>query len=73
MDLDVKGGASIKKHYPHALQIFVDPQASYDAIMKRLVDRGKLSMEDIQNRLARMPEEMKIGKTFDHTVFNPDG
>ncbi len=68
-DVDVKGGLSIKNHYPEALLIFIRPP-SFEALKARLVNRKTESAVTLQRRLERVSMEMELGAKFDHEVVN---
>lgn len=68
-DIDVKGGLSIKQHYPEALLIFIRPP-SFEILKERLTKRKTEDSEALARRLARVPMELELGKTFDHEVVN---
>lgn len=70
-DVDVKGGLSIKKHYPAALLIFIRPP-SIDTLKDRLLKRHTEEPSSLQRRLARVPMEMELGNKFDHQVVNDE-
>lgn len=71
LDIDVKGAQSIKKIYgDNALIIFV--KAPIEEIKKRLLKRGTESVEDIQVRLDRLPEELTYEDLCDVTIENID-
>ncbi len=60
-DVDVKGGLSIKRHYPAALLIFIRPPST-DALKDRLVKRQTEDPETLRKRLARVQMELELGK-----------
>ena len=68
-DVDVKGGLSIKRLYPEALLVFIEPP-SLDILRERLRNRKTEDPETLRRRLARVPMEMELGKSFDHQVVN---
>ena len=68
-DVDVKGGLSIKRLYPEALLIFIEPPA-LDTLHERLRNRKTEDPETLRRRMARVPMEMELGKAFDHRVVN---
>jgi guanylate kinase len=70
-DVDVKGGLSIKKHYPAALLVFIAPP-SVATLHARLEGRHTESATTIGRRMERVPMELELGKKFDHTVVNDD-
>lgn len=72
LDLDIKGGLNVQKAYPgNSLSIFIKPP-SVEVLAQRLVKRGTDSPEQIKIRLDRMPEEMELGKQFDHQIVNSE-
>jgi guanylate kinase len=70
-DLDVKGGLSIKRAYPHALLIFIAPP-DIDTLRERLINRRTEDPDTLKRRLDRVPMEMTLGEQFDHRVVNDD-
>ncbi len=70
-DIDVNGGLSIKRQYPDALLIFIQPP-SIGVLRERLVKRGSENDATLQRRLDRVPMEMEKGKAFDYQVVNDD-
>lgn len=70
-DVDVKGGLSIKQHYPQALLIFIRPP-SFEALKERLKKRKTEDVPALERRLERVSMEMELGKKFDHQVLNDD-
>ncbi len=69
LDLDVKGAASIKRHYLDALTIFIKPP-SLEILQERLVKRGTESAEVIAKRLARAEMELAQADKFDCVIIN---
>ena len=71
-DVDVKGGANIKKFYgSRAMSIFVQPP-SVEELRRRLNGRGTDAPEVIEQRLAKANYEMTFAPQFDHVVVNDD-
>lgn len=70
-DVDVKGALSIKKKYPQAVLIFVEPP-SPEELQKRLENRKTEDAATISRRMARVPMELAAGKEFDFRVVNDD-
>jgi guanylate kinase len=68
-DVDVKGALSIKRQYPEALLIFIQPP-SLEVLHDRLVNRKTESAESIRARVERVPMEMAMEKDFDYRVVN---
>ncbi len=71
LDLDVKGAANIKRYYPEALTIFIEPP-SLSVLHERLTRRGTESTEVIARRLARAEMEMAQADSFDCVVINQE-
>ena len=69
LDLDVKGAASIKRHYPDALTIFIKPP-SLEILKERLVKRGTESAEVVAKRLTRAEMELAQADKFDCVIIN---
>ncbi len=72
LDVDVKGGCNIKKHYrDKALSVFIQPP-SIDELKKRLVSRGTDSPEVIEDRLAKAEFELSFAPQYDVVIVNDD-
>jgi len=72
LDVDIKGGLNVQRAYPEeSVSLFVQPP-SVDELKRRLIARGTDSAEQIAIRMARIPEEMALGKQFDHQIINDD-
>ena len=72
LDVDVKGGCNIKKHYQaQALSVFIQPP-SIDELKKRLVSRGTDSAEVIEDRLAKAEFELSFAPQYDVVIVNDD-
>jgi guanylate kinase len=68
-DIDVKGGLSIKKLYPDALLIFVQPPG-VDKLFERLCNRHTENSTTLTRRMKRVPMELAMGAQFDRQVIN---
>lgn len=71
LDLDVKGAANIKRHYPDALTIFIRPP-SLEVLKQRLVKRGTDSAEIVHRRLERAEMELAQSDKFDCVIVNDE-
>jgi len=72
LDVDVKGGLSIKEFYKdRALAIFVLPP-SIEALAERLNARATDSTSSISSRLYKAKFELAFEDRFDVTVVNDD-
>ncbi len=69
MDIDVQGGASIRKAYPDGLFVFVIPP-SMRILEDRLRNRRTDSEEVIQTRLRNAKEELRYWKQYDYLIVN---
>ncbi len=71
LDVDVKGAASIKKHYPQALSLFILPPSEAE-LKRRLKRRGTETREQVRLRLQNAIAEMKKFNRFDYVIINKD-
>ena len=70
LDVDVKGGLSIKQFYKErALAIFVKPP-SIDELANRLQARNTDSASSISSRVFKAKFEMKFEDQFDEVIVN---
>jgi guanylate kinase len=67
--VDVQGALSIKKIFSGAILIFVKAP-SIDELKKRLLSRGKDTIEIINSRVNVARQELKNEKDFDFVVIN---
>ena len=72
LDVDVKGGCSIKSLYgDRALSLFIQPP-SVGELRRRLEGRGTDAPEVINDRLARASFELTFAPRFDKVIVNDD-
>ncbi len=71
LDIDVQGGAQIKKAYSHAITIFIMPP-SLEELALRLKKRGTDAMDVINTRLSNAKNEIKYSSCYDYQVINND-
>jgi len=69
LEVDVKGGINIKKHYPQATLIFILPP-SWKELEKRLKIRGTETDEKIKKRIERAKKEVEYAGYYDYSVIN---
>ena len=70
MDVDVKGGISVKKLYgDNALSIFIQPP-SIDTLRERLLARATDDIEEINKRVEKAAYELTFADKFDCRVVN---
>ena len=71
-DIDVVGGANIKGMFPNeTLSIFVMPP-SIDILKRRLIERGDVSIEEIDVRIKKAESELDYASKFDNIIINND-
>ena len=72
LDIDVKGGLSVKRIYgDKALLIFIQPP-SIEELRRRLEKRGTDSPEKIQQRVDKAAYELTFAPQFDVVITNDD-
>jgi guanylate kinase len=71
LDVDVQGGASVRRVRPDALTVFVYPP-SLEALRARLEARGTDSPEVIEERLGNAPGEMAQMSSYKYVIMNDD-
>ena len=69
--IEVEGGENIKKLFPDACKIFIIPP-SFEALGKRLRNRGTEEEETVLGRLQTAKEEIKRVSEYDYVVENDD-
>ena len=69
LDVDVQGGASMRRVRPDAVSVFIYPP-SLDALHQRLLSRGTDSPEVIAERLGNAPGEIAQWKHYDYVIMN---
>ena len=71
LDVDVQGGASVRRARPDAVSVFVYPP-SVDALRRRLLKRNTESPESVEKRLGNAPGELAQYREYDYLVMNDD-
>ena len=69
LEIEVKGGAQVKKLMPECVSIFILPP-SMKVLEERLRGRGTEDEETVQKRLATAREEIPHAKDYDYIVYN---
>jgi guanylate kinase len=69
LDVDVQGGASMRRVRPDAVSVFVYPP-SLDALHQRLLSRGTDAPEVIAERLGNAPGEIAQWLHYDYVIMN---
>ncbi|HEX9006451.1 MAG TPA: guanylate kinase [Bacteroidota bacterium] len=70
-DIDVKGGLSIKRQYPHALLIFIRPP-DLETLRRRLQNRRTEDAATLARRMERATMELELGTAFDCVCVNDE-
>ena len=71
LDVDVQGGASVRRARPDAVSVFIYPP-SVDALRRRLLKRNTESPEVVERRLRDAPGELAQYREYDYLVINDD-
>ena len=71
LDVDVQGGASVRRARPEAVSVFIYPP-SIEALRKRLLGRSTDLPEVVERRLQNAPGELKQYREYDYLVVNDD-
>ena len=69
MVIEVEGEANVKKIYPDAISIFLLPP-SMDVLKDRLINRGNVSHEDIEDRMKTAEREIATSIRYDYKIIN---
>lgn len=69
-DVDVKGATSLKNYFgSQALAVFIKPP-SLHTLIARLKNRATESPSDLENRIARVKQELLFEQSFDKILIN---
>lgn len=71
LDVDVQGGASVRRVRPDAVSVFIYPP-SIEALRKRLLQRSTDLPEVVETRLGNAPGELMQYREYDYLVVNDD-
>ncbi len=71
LDVDVQGGASVRRARPDSVSVFILPP-SIGALRERLAARNTESQASIERRLSAAPAELKQYEDYDYVVMNDD-
>ena len=70
LDLDVYGALKVKRMFgKKALLVFLMPPDN-KVLLERLINRSTENKQQIEKRLSRLPEEMKLAEKFDKIIIN---
>jgi len=71
LDVDVQGGASVRRARKDAVSVFVHPP-SIDALRQRLLKRATDAADVVETRLRNAPGELAEWREYDYLVMNDD-
>ena len=71
LDVDVQGGASVRRARKDAVSVFVYPP-SVDALRQRLLKRNTDAPEAVERRLGNAPGELAQYREYDYLVMNDE-
>ena len=71
LDVDVQGGASVRRARPDAVTVFIYPP-SVDSLRRRLLGRHSDAPEVVETRLGNAPGELAQYVHYDYLVVNDD-
>lgn len=69
LEIEVQGGAQIKKLAPDCVSVFITPP-SMEVLEKRLRGRGTENEETIRKRLETARRELPQAENYDYVVIN---
>ncbi len=71
LEIDIQGAMKVKENYPEGIFIFILPP-SLKELRRRLINRGRDSMEEIEKRLSKTMDEIRQIHSYDYFVVNDD-
>jgi guanylate kinase len=71
LDVDVQGGASVRRARPRAVSVFIYPP-SFDALRERLTARGTEQLAEVERRLGNAPGELVQWREYDYMIVNDE-
>ncbi len=71
LDVDVQGGASVRRARTDAVSVFIYPP-SIDALRQRLLTRNTDPPDVVERRLRNAPGELAQWREYDYLVMNDD-
>ena len=71
LEIDVQGARQVKETAPEAALVFVIAPDKGE-LLRRLVDRGSETPEEIARRMSTADEEMSLVGGYDYVVINDD-
>jgi len=71
LDVDVQGGASVRRARPEAVSVFIHPP-TVEALRERLRTRNTDADDVVERRLRNAPGELAQYREYDYLVVNDD-
>lgn len=71
LEIDVQGARNVKKRYPDAVLVFIEPP-SWEVLVSRLTNRGTEDASSLQLRLADAKHELELASKYDVRIVNDD-
>ena len=71
LEIEMQGAANIKKKVPESILIFLAPP-SKEELKKRIIGRGRESVELIAERLSLVDSELNRASEYDYVVVNDE-
>ena len=71
LEIEVQGGLQIREKFPGTMLLYIVPPSAKE-LMRRLVNRGRDSMEDIMRRMRRSLKETEFINRYDKVLVNDD-
>jgi guanylate kinase len=71
LEIDVKGARAVKKQFPDAVLLFIEPK-DIEVLKERLLGRGTETEDAMRRRLATALEELQHAHEFEHRIVNDD-
>lgn len=72
MIIDVQGAIEIKKSYPEAHLLFLEPE-SLEQLQERIARRADMSEADLALRLENAQKELALRDFYDYSIVNKEG
>ena len=71
LEIEVEGALQVRAKYPNCTLIFLMPP-NIKELERRLIERGREGIEEIERRLRRAREEIALIPKYDYLVINDD-
>ena len=71
LEIEIQGALEVKKIFPEAVLIYLIPPSMHE-LYHRLINRGRETKEQIQNRMKITLSELPHAMKYDHIIVNAD-